>query len=61
MPGDVERQEADIINRAEAVSRSKLAKGDHDRFKRFLAAYFHNVPSQDLRQSGADALFGIAH
>src|SRR3989338_1259385 len=61
MPGEVERQEADIIKRAETVSRSKLAKGDHDRFQRFLNAYFHNVPSQDLKQTGADALYGIAH
>ena len=61
MPGEVERQEADIIKRAETVSRSKLAKGDHDRFQRFLNAYFHNVPSQDLKQTGADALYSIAH
>jgi len=61
MPGETERQVADIIKKAGTISRGKLATDDQDRFRRFLAAYFHNVPAQDLKQIGADALYGIAH
>ncbi len=61
MPGEAERQEADIIKKAEAISRQKLAKSEQERFRRFVAAYFRNVPSQDLKQASPDTLFGIAH
>jgi glutamate dehydrogenase len=61
MPGVAERQAADIIKSVADASRKTIKKDAQARFERFLAAYFQNVPPQDLKTSTPETLFSIAH
>ena len=60
MPRDADRQKKDLIGKAAAEGRKRLGKNAQKQFQHFLAAYYANVPPQDILGSTATALFGLA-
>ncbi|MEE8351917.1 MAG: NAD-glutamate dehydrogenase, partial [Rhodospirillales bacterium] len=61
MSSDAERRKKHLIRKAASEGRKRLGKNVQSRFQRFLEAYYANVPPQDILDSTATALFGLAH
>ena len=60
MPKDADRRKKDLIGKAASEGRKRLGKKAQKSFQNFLGAYYANVPPQDILDSTATALFGLA-
>ncbi|MFQ5764600.1 MAG: hypothetical protein ACE5GT_06705, partial [Rhodospirillales bacterium] len=61
MPSNAERRKADLITKAVTASQKRLGGKNQAQFRRFLKAYYENVPPQDIIHESPQTLFALAH